>query len=185
MSIIDPNEEGQRSLDLASEEERETARTMVSRLHVELGLADPQGMIDSLRSKHAHRLTIATAKKFGCSACEESEIRRLHLVAARVLREWCSCLLVDQFEWRHLVLIPARVGNNHDGCWKSCRLRDKPKSHGPERGLGNVTNYVEYVAESLDLVLWRTKHYQHRSRRSVSRSGGSTWSCCQEHPFSH
>ena len=56
------NGEEQRALDLASEEEREAARTMVSRL------PDPRGKIDSLRRKHAHRLIIATDKKFSCSA---------------------------------------------------------------------------------------------------------------------
>ena len=61
--------EEQQALDLDTEEERETARTIVSRLHVELGHSDPGGMIDSLRRKHAHRLIIATAKKFKCSAC--------------------------------------------------------------------------------------------------------------------
>ena len=81
-------------------EEREAARTMVSRLHVELGHADPRGMIDSLRGKHAHRL-IATAKRFSCSACEESQRRRSHPVAARVLRQ---ILQVDQSELKHPVL---------------------------------------------------------------------------------
>ena len=142
MSIIDPNEEGQRSLDLVSEEERETARTMVSRLHVELGLADPQGMIDSLRRKHAHRLTIATAKKFGCSACEESEIRRLHLVAARVLREWCSCLLVDQFEWRHLVLNLHVLGTIMMDAGSRAASATNRRVMDTERGLGNVIGEI-------------------------------------------
>ena len=57
---------------LASAEERETARTMVSRLHVDLGHSDPRGMIDSLPGKHARPHIIATAKKFRCSTCEES-----------------------------------------------------------------------------------------------------------------
>ena len=70
------------ALDLGTEEERETAGTMVSRLHVELCHSDPQGMIDSLRRKHAHRLIIATVKKFSCSACEESQRPRLRPVAA-------------------------------------------------------------------------------------------------------
>ena len=43
------SQEEQRTLDLTSEEERVTARTMVSRLHVELGHSDPRDMIDSLR----------------------------------------------------------------------------------------------------------------------------------------
>ena len=103
MLIVDSQEE-QRAFDLASEEERETARTMVSRLHVELGHFDPRGMIDPLRRKHAHGLIIATAKRFSCSACGESQRRRLHPVAARVLHEPGTCLQVDQFEWKHPVL---------------------------------------------------------------------------------
>ena len=63
-----PSQEEQRVLDLASEAERKTARSMVSRLHVELGHSDPRGMIDSLRRKHAHRGIIAAAQKFSCSA---------------------------------------------------------------------------------------------------------------------
>ena len=98
------SEEEQRALDLDSEEERETARTMVSRLHVELGHSDPRRMIDSLRRKHAHRLIIAVSKKFSCAACEESQRRRLRPVAARVLHEPGTCLQVDQFEWMLPVL---------------------------------------------------------------------------------
>ena len=71
------SQEEQEAFDLASEEERESARTMVFRLHVELGHSDPRGMIDSLRRKHAHRVIIATAKKFSCSACEESQPARV------------------------------------------------------------------------------------------------------------
>ena len=92
------NQDEQRALDLASEEELETARTMVSRLPVEFGHSDPRGMVDSLRIKHAHRLIIAVAKKFSCCACAESERRSLHPVAARVLHELGTCLQVDQFE---------------------------------------------------------------------------------------
>ena len=101
---------------MASEEERETARTMVSRVHVELGHCVPRGMIDSLRRKHAHRLILATAKKFSCSACEESQRRRLHPVAVRVLHEPGTCLQVEQSEWKHLELNLHVLGN--------------PQSHG-------------------------------------------------------
>ena len=69
------SQEEQRAFYLASEEERETARIMVSLLHVELGHSDPRGMIDSLRRKDAHRLIIATDERFSCSACEESQTR--------------------------------------------------------------------------------------------------------------
>ena len=98
------SQEEKRALDQANEEERETARTMVSRLYVELGHSDPRRMIDSPRRKHAHRLTIATATKVSCSSCEESLRRRLHPVAARVLHEPGTCLQVDQFDWKHPVL---------------------------------------------------------------------------------
>ena len=43
------SEEEKQASDLATEEERETGRATVSRLHVELGHSDPRGMIDSLR----------------------------------------------------------------------------------------------------------------------------------------
>ena len=101
-------QEEQQAFDLlVSEEERNTAQTTVSRLHGELGYSDPRKMIDYLRRKHAHRLIIAAAKKRSCSACEESPRRRRHPTAARALHEEQPC-----------------------GCWKSCRLRDNPKSHG-------------------------------------------------------
>ena len=84
------SEEEQQALDLAIEEERETARTIVSRLHVEPGHSDPRGMIDSLRRKHGHRLIIVVARKFSCNACEESQRQRLR--PARVLHEPGTCL---------------------------------------------------------------------------------------------
>ena len=98
------SEEEQQALDLATEEERETARTIVARLHVQLSHSDPRVIIHSLRRKHAHRLIIADTKKFSGSACEESERRRLRPVAARILHEPGTCLQVDQFEWKHPVL---------------------------------------------------------------------------------
>ena len=110
------SKEEQQALDLGTEEEREPARTTVSRLHVELGHSGPRGVIDSLRRKHAHRLIIAAAKK---------------LVAARVLHEPGTCLQVDQFEWKRPVLNLHVLGTIMvDGCWKSCCLRDHPQSHG-------------------------------------------------------
>ena len=142
MSIIDPTKKDSDLLDLASEEERETARTMVSRLHVELGLADPRGMIDSLRRKHAHRLIIVAGKKFSSSACEESQMRRLHLVAARIHREWCSCLLVDQFEWRHLVLNLHVLGTIMMDAGSRAASATNRRVMDTERGLGNVIGEI-------------------------------------------
>ena len=88
---------------------------MMSRLHVGLGHSDPRGMIGSLRRKHAHRLIIATAKKFNCSACGVSQRRRLHPVAARVLHEPGTCLQVDQFERKHPGVVHAHAGDKHAG----------------------------------------------------------------------
>ena len=49
MLIVDSVKKKSKPLNLATEEERETARTIVSRFHVELGHSDLGGMIDSLR----------------------------------------------------------------------------------------------------------------------------------------
>ena len=57
------SKEEQHALDLATEEERETARTIVSRLHVELGHSDPREMIDSLRNTHTDSSVAVRAKK--------------------------------------------------------------------------------------------------------------------------
>ena len=127
------------ALDLATEEERETARTIVFRLHVELGHFDHRGMIDSLRRKHAHRLIIAVAKKFSCSAREECQRRRLRPVAARVLHEPCTCLQVDQFEWKHPALNLHVLGTimvDAGSCAASVTIH---RVMDVEHGLGNVT----------------------------------------------
>ena len=136
------SEEEQRALDLATEEERETARTMVSRLHLELGHSDPRGMIDSLRRKHAHRLIIATAKKFSCSACEESQRRRSRPVAARVLHEPGVCLQVDQFEWRHAVLNLHVLGIIMVDAGSRAASVTILRVMDTEHGLGNVTSEI-------------------------------------------
>ena len=48
MLIFDSVKKNSAPFTLPGEEEREIARTMVSRVHVELGNSDPRGMIDSL-----------------------------------------------------------------------------------------------------------------------------------------
>ena len=121
------SEEEQQALDLATEEARETTRTIVSRLHVEPGHSDPRGMIDSLRRKHAHRLIIAAAQKFSCSACEESQRRRLRPVAARVLHEPGTCLQVGT--------ITVDAGSRAASV-TTHRVMDT------EHGLGNVTSEI-------------------------------------------
>ena len=56
------SQEEQRPCDLASEHERAATRTMLFRLQWNFAIP--------ILKKHAHRLIIATAKKFGCSTCE-------------------------------------------------------------------------------------------------------------------
>ena len=125
-----------------SEEERETARTIVSCLHVELGHSDPRGMIDSLRRKHAHRLIIAVAKRFTCSACEESQRRRLRPVAARVLYERGTSLQVDQFEWKHPVLNLHVLGTVMVDAGRRAASVTIHRVMDVEHGLGNVTGEI-------------------------------------------
>ena len=134
--------EEQPAIDLAGDEEREAARTMVSRLHVDFGHSDPQRMIDSLRTKYAHRLIIATAQKFSCSACEKSQRRRFRPVAARVLHEPSTSLQVDQFEWKHPVLNLHVLGTimvDAGSCAASVTIHRVTHT---ERGLGNVTGEI-------------------------------------------
>ena len=116
------SKEEQQSLDLATEEEREKARTIVSRLHVELGHSGPRGMIDSLRRRHAHRLIIAAAKKFSCSALRRKSETKV-TVAARDLHEPGTCLQVATSSAES-----TRVGNHHGGSRVASVTH--PQSHG-------------------------------------------------------
>ena len=176
----------QQALALATEEERETARTIVSRLHVELGHSDPRGMIDSLRRKHAHRLIIAAAKKFSCSACEETQRRRLRPVAARI-HEPGTCLQGDPFEWKHPVLKLHVLGTTMVDAGSRAASVTVHRLRDVEHGLGNVT--VENMLATL-LNHW-VKYYgkpdfvRTDPEGAFSRSRISTWSGCQEHTSRH
>ena len=99
-------------------------------------------MIDSLRRKHAHRLIIAVAKKFSCSACEESHRRRLRPVAARVLHEPGTCLQVDQFEWKHPVLSLHVLGTIMVDAGSRAASVTIHRVMDAEHGLGNVTGVM-------------------------------------------
>ena len=176
------NQEQQRALDLASDEERETARTMVSRLHVEIGHSDARGIIKSLRRKHTRRPIIATAQKFSCSACEESQRRRLRSVAARVLHELGICLQSDQFEWRHPVLNLHVLGTIMVDAGRRAASVTIQRVMDTEHGLDNMTGEL-----MLNTVLNHCIKYYGKSNiirtdpeGAFSRSGFSTWSCCQE-----
>ena len=130
---------------------------MVSRLHVELGQNDPRGMINSLRRKHAHRLIIATVIRFSCSACEESQRRRLHPVAARVLHETGTCLQVDQFEWKHPVLNLPVLGTIVVDAGSRAASVTIRRVMDTEHGLDNVTGEImlNTLLKSLDQAPWQ------------------------------
>ena len=148
----------------------------MSRVHVELGLSDPRGMIDSLRRKHAI-LIIAAARKFSCSAFEESQRRRLRPVAARGYHELGTCLQVDHFEWAY----PVLDAGSRAASVTIHRVMDV------EHGLGNATGEIMLAT----LLNHWGKYYgtpencQNRNRRSFARSRISTWSGCQEHTSRH
>ena len=98
------NQQESRALDLACEEGRTTARTMylVYTWNLVTLILDEWS---TLFQEHMHiDSSLLHPKSFSCCACEESQRRRLHAVAARVLHEPGACLQVDQFEWRHLLL---------------------------------------------------------------------------------
>ena len=73
--------------------------------------------------------------------CEESQRRRLHPVAARVLHEPGTCLQVDQFEWRHPVLNLHELGIMVDAGSRSASVTIH-RVMDTEHGLGNVTSEI-------------------------------------------
>ena len=152
----------------------------MSRLHVELGHSDPQGMIDSLRKKHAHRLIIGAVKKFSCSACEEGQRRRLRPVDARVLREPGACLQVDQFEWRHPVLNLQVLGTILVDAGSRAASVTIHRVMDVEHGLGTVTGEIILNTLLNHLV----KYYGKRDTVRTDPEGAvrdQTWSGYQEH----
>ena len=92
--------------------------------------------------KLAQRLVIAAAKKFSCSACEESQRRRLRPVAARVLHEPGTSLQVDQFEWRHPVLNLHVLGTIMVDAGSRAASVTIHRVMDVEHGLGNVTREI-------------------------------------------
>ena len=137
-------------------------------------------MIDSLRRKHAHRLIIAAAQKFSCSACEESQRRRLHPVAARVLHKPGTCLQVDQFEWKHSVLNLHVLGTITVDAGSLAASVTVHRVTDTEHGLGKVTSEIMLNTLLNHFIKYYGKPNVVRtpSRRSFSTSWASTWSCC-------
>ena len=84
----------------------------------------------------------ATAKRFRCSACEESQGRRLDKVAARVLHEPCTCLQIDQFEWKYPVLNLHVLGTIMVDAGSRAASVTIQRVMDTEHGLGNVTGEI-------------------------------------------
>ena len=174
------SQEEQQALDLASAEER----TMVSRLHVELGHSDPRRMIDSLRREQAHRLIIAIAKKFSCRAFRESQRRRLHPVVARVLHEPSTCLQVDQFEKKHLLLNLHVLGTIMVDAGSRAASVTIHRVMDTEHGLGNVTGEImlnsllNHGSSTTASQAFVRTDPERAFRDQECRRG----SCCQEYP---
>ena len=81
--------------------EKRIAEATVARLHADLGHSSIRQMIGSLRMRKAHSSIVAAAKLYHCSACYESERRRLRPVTSGNIYAPGSHLAGDQFEWVH------------------------------------------------------------------------------------
>ena len=81
--------------------ERKIDDATVAKLHSDLGHSSIRQMIGSLRTRKAHPSIIAAAKLYHCSACYESERRRLRPVTSGNIYAPGSHLAGDQFEWVH------------------------------------------------------------------------------------
>ena len=81
--------------------EKKIAEATVARLHADLGHSSIRQMIGALRMRKAHSSIVAAAKLYHCSACYESERRRLRPVVSGNVYAPGSHLAGDQFEWVH------------------------------------------------------------------------------------
>ena len=121
-------------------------------------------------------------KKFSCSACEESQRRRLRSVAARVLHELGTCLQSDQFEWRHPLLNPHVLGTIIVDAGRRAASVTIQRVMDTEHGLDNMTGELKLNTLLNHCIKYYGKPNIIRTdpEGAFSRSGFSTWSCCQE-----
>ena len=96
-----PTQEEQQIWTALPEGEKEIAETTVAKLHADLGHSSVRQMIGALRTRKAHPSIVAAAKLYHCSACFESERRRLRPVVSGKVYAPGSHLAGDQFEWTH------------------------------------------------------------------------------------
>ena len=80
------------------EAEKRIATATVAKLHADLGHSSIRQMIGSLRLRKAHASIVAAAKLYHCSACYESERRRLRPITSGNVYSPGSHLAGDQFE---------------------------------------------------------------------------------------
>ena len=121
-------------------------------------------------------------KRFSCSACEESQRRSLHPVAARVHHELGICLQVEQFEWKHPVLNLQVLGTIMVDAGSRAASVTIHRAMDNEHGLGNVTGEIMLNTLLNYWIKYYGKPNSVRTGPSFARSRVSTWSCCQEYP---
>ena len=136
-------EEEQRALDLASEEERETARTTESRLRVELGHSGPRGLIDTFRRKRAHRLIIAGAKK-SSAAAPVKKVRDGDIIQSLLecYMNHAPVFKLIRFEWKHPVLNQHVLGTITVDAGSRAASVTIQRVVDTEHGLCNVTSEI-------------------------------------------
>ena len=129
------------------EAERRIATATVAKLHADLGHSSIRQMIGSLRLRSAHPSIIAAAKLYHCSACYESERRRLRPVTSGNIYEPGSHLAGDQFEWVHPTKDLRVLGTIFvDNGSRTAVIHIHAQGTTTER-LGNITG--EVAAETL------------------------------------
>ena len=141
--------------DALPDAERRIADATVAKLHSDLGHSSIRQMIGSLRTRKAHSSIVAAAKLYHCSACYESERRRLRPVTSGNIYAPGSHLAGDQLEWVHPTKDVRVLGTIFvDNGSRTAVIQLHAEGSSTER-LGNITG--EVAAETLRSY-W-TNHY--------------------------
>ena len=129
------------------EGEKKIAEATVAKLHADLEHSSVRQMIGALRTIKAHPSIVAAAKLYHCSACFESERRRLRPVVSGKVYAPGSHLAGDQFEWAHPTKDLRVLGTIlMDNGSRAAVVQIHARGNGTAR-LGNITG--EKAAETL------------------------------------
>ena len=107
----------------------------------------------------------------------------VRLLLDRVLHEPGTCLQVDQFEWKQPTLTLHVLGTIMVDAGSRAASVTIHRVMDTEHRLGNVTRGVMLNTLLNHWITYNGKPniFGTEPERSISRSGISTWSCCQEH----